>query len=398
MKKRFLIFCDYYLPGFKSGGGVWTLVNLVDRFAEQYDFYIVTRNYDSKGDTQPYTTVATDEWNDVENAKVYYFSPGSMSVSKAAELFREVGPDAVFLNSAFSMPGMKFLTARRKRMVPDVPVIVAPCGEFSAGALSLKPLKKKLFLTYANLVGHYAGVIWKASFDSEKDEIRDVVGKEVDIMVAPDLVPRSILPEYSQDLKPKKEVGAAKFVFISRIVPKKNLGFFLERLLEIEEGTVEFDIIGPPEDAEYWQYCQDLIARLPANISVTVSGGYPWKEALLRVCESHFFVLPTLNENFGYVFIEGLSAGCPLLISDQNVWTDVDEKSLGWRIALDQPEKYVEQIKQCIAMGNEEYSDISRRARQYAVEWIARPEINEATARVLSRALNDGARSVSDGQ
>lgn len=398
MKKRFLIFCDFYLPGFKSGGGVWTLVNLVDRFADQYDFFIVTRNYDSKGDTAAYTTVATDVWNEVENAQVFYFSPGSLSVGKAAELFREVGPDAVFLNSAFSMPGMKLLTARRKRLVPQVPVIVAPCGELSERALSLKPLKKKLFLTYAKLVGHYNGVIWKASFDAEEQEIRDVLGNDIDVMIAPDLVPRSIIPEYSQDRKPFKEEGSAKFVFISRIVPKKNLSFFLELLEEISAGSVEFEIIGPPEDPDYWRQCRKLIGRLPENIKVAVSGSLPWKEALSRAFDSHFFVLPTLNENFGYVFLEGLSAGCPLLISDQNVWTDVDEKGLGWRIPLDRPHEFLEQIKKCIAMDNGEFTEISRRARDYAVEWIARPEINEATARVLSRALDDNARSVSDGR
>jgi glycosyltransferase involved in cell wall biosynthesis len=253
-------------------------------------------------------------------------------------------------------------------------------------------------LTYANLVGHYTGVIWKASFDSEKQEIRDVMGKDVDILVAPDLVPRSIISGYTHDLKPKKEIGSVRFVFISRIVPKKNLAFFLERLLEIDKGYVEFDIIGPPEDLDYWQQCQALIERLPSNIKVNVIGGCPWNEALQYACKSHFFVLPTLNENFGYVFIEGLSAGCPLLISDQNVWTDVDEKALGWRIPLDQPQRFVDQINKCIAMDDDEFSDISRRARQYAVEWIARPEINEATARVLSRALNEEARSVSDGR
>ena len=57
-------------------------------------------------------------------------------------------------------------------MIPEIPVILAPCGELSDGALSLKPLKKKLFLRYAKSVGLYDGVIWKGSFESEKNEIQ----------------------------------------------------------------------------------------------------------------------------------------------------------------------------------------------------------------------------------
>ena len=65
IKKKILVFCDFYLPSIKSGGGMWTVVNLVDRFCDRYDFFVVTRNYDSKGDTVPYTSVETDVWNKV---------------------------------------------------------------------------------------------------------------------------------------------------------------------------------------------------------------------------------------------------------------------------------------------------------------------------------------------
>ena len=391
-----MIFCDFYLPGYKSGGGVWTIVNLVDRFYDRYDIFIVTRNYDSKGDTATYTTVRSDDWNEVENASVFYFSPGTLTLRKTAHLVSEIKPDAIFLNSAFSMPVLKFLSARRCRMISDMPVVVAPCGEFSDGALSIKPLKKQLFLKCAGLIGLFSGVLWKASSDAEKEEILAVAGKGAEIMVAPDLVPRSILPDYSQETKPLKVKGSVKFVFISRVVPKKNVDFLLELLLEIHEGHIELDIIGPAEDQDYLQKCQDLVAQMSPNIDVNFSGGLPWLEALTRVSASHFLVLPTLNENFGYVFLEGLAAGCPLLISDRNMWTDIDERGVGWRIPLERPEQFVKQIERCLAMEDLEYSEMSRRARQYAVDWIARPEIDEATARVLDRVMNS-ARSVTDG-
>lgn len=394
-----MIFCDFYLPGFKSGGGMWTVVNLVDRFCDQYDFFIVTRNYDSKGDKKPFTTVETNEWNTVGNARVFYFAKGGLSLAKTVELVNQVKPDVFFLNSAFGMPVLKFLSARRKRLVGETPVILAPCGDLAKGALSVKPLKKKVFLKYSEFIGLYRGLIWKASFESEKEEIQEVMGPDAEVMVAPDLVPRSIIPDYSQDWKPKKEKGSVKFVFISRLVRKKNISYFLERLLDIRDGDVALDIIGPLEDQTYWKQCQDIISRLPANISVNVTGAYPQqRDALRRVCESHFFAMPTLNENFGYVFIEGLAAGCPLLISDRTVWTDLDEKGVGWRIPLEEPERYIEQIQRCIDMEDAEYRTMSQAARQYALDWLAKPDINEATGRVLDRALNQHTEAVTNGQ
>ena len=169
---------------------MWTVVNLIDRFADRYDFFVVTRNYESKGDRKPYETVRSDAWNTVGNAEVWYFSKDASSVDTIAALVCEVGPDAVFLNSAFSMPVVKFLTARRKGLIDHIPVILAPCGEMSAGARSLKPVKKKLFLFYANTVNLYKDVIWKASFESEKDEIGGVIGRDAEVWIAPDLAPK----------------------------------------------------------------------------------------------------------------------------------------------------------------------------------------------------------------
>ncbi len=387
MKKRFLIFCDSYLPGYRGGGGMWMVVNLVDRFRDKYDFFVITRNHDCKNDSAVYTDVTTNEWNEVSGANVFYISPGSLTTRKVADLSADVRPDAFFLNSVFSMPTRQLLSARRNGLIGGKPVILASCGEMSQHALAIKSGKKKLFLRYAKFRSLYDGVIWKASFDSEADEIRKVMGRDAEVMVAPDLAPRSILPDYRQELKPAKVPGSVRFVFVSRVVPIKNIDFFLERLTAIVEGDVTFDIVGPLENTEYWARCREVISRLPQNLKINAIGALPNADALKRLCEAHFFVLPTLSENFGYVIIEALAAGCPLLISNRTVWNDLEERNVGWSIPLEQPDRYVEQIKRCISMDNEEYEKMSRSARQYALDWLAKPENDDATARVLKRAL-----------
>ncbi len=396
MKKRILVFCDLYLPGKNGGGGMWSVVNLVDRFNDQYDFFIVTRNFDGRSDNAPYTSVKTDEWNAVGDASVFYFSPGTLTTVKAAEIVREVEPAAVFLNSVFSLPVRRFLSARRNGQFGNLPVVLASCGEMSKAALSIRPFKKKLFLKFAQLFSLYNGVIWKGSFEQEADEIREVMGNDVEVMVAPDLIPRSILPDYSQHQKPKKEPGKVSFVMIARVVPIKNVSYFLECLLDIRDGEVDVEIIGPPEDLAYWERCRQIIERLPTNIRINASGALSRSDALTRAVSSHFFTLPTKNENFGYVFLEALAAGCPLLISDRTVWNDIESKNVGWQLPLDDPNKFIEQIRRCIDMDDVEYSKMSRNAREYALEWLARPEIGEATARVLDRAIHGVSKPITN--
>ena len=396
-KKRILVCCDYYLPGFKSGGGMLTVANLVERFGDGYDFFVFTRNHDGPNDRTPYSGVKTGQWNRQAKATVFYASPAKIGPRIIADIVAESQPDAVFLNSAFSKPVRSFLEARRKKLIAEIPAILAPCGELSAGALSLKPLKKKLFLLYARTVGLYDGVIWKGSFEAERKEIYDQIGRDVEVMIAPDLAPRTILPNFDPARKPSKRRGSARFAFLSRISRKKNVHFLLELLRAINDGEIYLDLIGPIEDDRYWQQCEAIIRELPENVHVTPAGGLHQSEALDRLRQSHFFVLPTLHENFGYVFIEALAAGCPILVSENTAWGEVEEKRIGWVMPLESPEAWVERLRGCIEMGTDEYEQMSAKARAFAVEWLGRPEHEEATAAVLERALGLRANAAENG-
>ena len=273
-----MIFCDYYLPGFKSGGGMWTVVNLVDRFKDKYDFFIVTRNHDGKADRKPYADVTTGEWNTVGSAQVFYLTWKNLTVGFFATLLREIKPDIVFLNSVFSKPSINFLRTRKRREFSDLPVIVSPCGELNPATLKLKAAKKGLFLKYAKVMGLYRGVLWRASFDLDADEIRAAIGKDVDVLCAPDLPPKSILPDFDVSDKPAKVPGSVRFVFVSRLVRKKNLHFLIERLSRFDRGEIILDVVGPIEDKEYWKECEAAANGLPENVRLNVVGPLPYPE------------------------------------------------------------------------------------------------------------------------
>lgn len=385
-RKKIMVFCDYYLPGFKSGGGMWTVVNLIERFRDRYDFFVVTRNHDGKADRKPYDQVKTGEWNAVGSAKVFYINARQLTVRAFSDLIKEIKPDIVFLNSVFSTPSITFLRTRKNAQLSRVPVIVSPCGELAGATLKLKATKKSLFLKYAKLTGLYRNVIWRASFESDAQEIRDAIGDDIEIICAPDLPPRTILPDFNLSDKPAKRKGAVRFVFVSRLVRKKNLHYLLDRLSSCTDGEIVLDIVGPIEDKEYWKECEAAARKLPANIKLNVLGPMPYPETLVRMQIAHFFVLPTLTENFGYVFIEALACGCPLLISDRTVWGEVAEKGSGWTVPIEDPAAWNAAIHRCLEMDQEEFSKMAKAAREHALDWLADPKIEDASARLLERA------------
>ncbi len=70
-----LALVHYYLPGFKAGGPVRSISNLVERLGSEFDLRIITADRDFRDDT-PYKDVVIDGWNRIGNAQVYYLSAG----------------------------------------------------------------------------------------------------------------------------------------------------------------------------------------------------------------------------------------------------------------------------------------------------------------------------------
>ncbi|MBR1450401.1 MAG: hypothetical protein IJ591_01660, partial [Lachnospiraceae bacterium] len=69
--RKILILTGRYLPGFRDGGPVRSLVNLTDTFGAEYDFRIMCLDRDH-GDMAPYPDIVLDGYNSVGKAKVWY--------------------------------------------------------------------------------------------------------------------------------------------------------------------------------------------------------------------------------------------------------------------------------------------------------------------------------------
>lgn len=380
---KILVLLGSYLPGYKSGGPIRTIANLVEALGDQYSFYILTRDRDS-GDQAAYAGIVANSWSRVGRAQVYYAAPGTLTLRALRQLCAEVAPDALYLNSFFSPLTIKMLLLRRLGRLPPAPAILAPRGQFAPGALGLKSPKKRAFLTVARAAGLTRGLIWQASSRLEREEIARTIGSSEHIHVASNL---TVFAGAGLDGPPPKRPGAASFVFLSRVSPKKNLRFALERLACLT-GEVRFEIYGPASDPDYWQQCAALIAALPPNVQARLHGPVAHHGVAPALAQAHFFLLPTLGENYGHAIVEALLTGLPAVISNCTPWLELARRHAGWDLPLEDPAGWDAVLRHCVAMPESQYRPLSEAARRFGQEVTQTPQTVHATNALFRLAID----------
>ena len=387
-RRRIVVIANFYLPGSKSGGGTRTIVNTVERLSDRYEFHIITRGYDAGEKGSPYKEVALGEWNDVGKAKVFYLKKHGDLRNVLEQTIEDVKPSLIYANSFFSDLTVRALGMRRLGRLSGISFIVAPCGELSSGALGLKSLKKRAFLRSAIISGLYDGLYWKASSKDEAMEFRELGVKDARIMIAPDMPPAAIFKEFSLDEKPDKRPGDVKLIFLSRFDRKKNLKWFAD-IVRLSEGRASMDVFGNIEDDDYLDEFKTSAESGASGIEFHLRGPLDHSMVPASLFERHFFVLPTLGENFGHVFLEALAAGCPLIISDRTPWNDLIEAGAGWSIPLESPDEWNRVLEHCVRMDDAEYRKMSGNARKYAERFLSDPGIESATVDLFEAAIEN---------
>ena len=378
---------DFYLPGEKVGGPVWTIANMVERLSDRFEFLIASLDRDFMS-TAPYSSVERNAWNRTGKASVFYAS--RLSSRNILRLIRESAPDILYLNSFFWRSTVKTLLLRRLRRIPGIPVVLAPHGEFSDGALEIKARKKRAYIAFARALGLCQNVILHASTAWEEREIRSALGDSCHIQIAPELAPLCFSENADKSPRPVKFPGQLRLVFLSRITPKKNLVQAL-RILRTVPGDIVLDIFGPIEDRSYWRECLREIDHQPSKNQVQYCGIVPHAKVWETLSRYQMFFLPTCGENFGYAILEALTAGCPVVISDRTPWRNLRAQGIGWDVPLDRPDCWQATLREAVAMDHEAYASFSTAAREFARAWTNSPDPERQAVALFERALESGA-------
>jgi len=385
-KPKILIFLAPYLPGMRSGGPVRSVASMIDALSPYYDFFIATRDRDFE-DRKPYDGIVPDQWNRLGPAQVYYAR--RLSTFTLLKIVREVAPDLLYSNGFFCRLTIHVLFLRKLGLLPKVPFVLAPRGEFNPGALGIKSWKKHPFLRVASTIALYDGITLHASCEQERINTGNVLGKcriEVaSLQVAVEVTRRA----REQSIMKHKDPGKASFVCISRVTRMKNIEYLLDRLALLR-GEVTFDLYGPIQERDVWEACQRKIAALPANVRVRYCGELDHANVADVLTAYDFFAMATLGENFGHSIMEALAVGVPVIISDRTPWTDMRRQFAGMDIPLEDVEAWVSGLQWAVDMEHSTYSEFRAGAVKYASQFTLENSVLQHRT-LFDGALNGGA-------
>jgi len=362
-------------PGDEATGPVQSLLGLAGALAGEFRFKVLARerSFGQQGDS-----VKPESWVrhgplDILWCRMTTFGPSGFS-----SIMRSNPHDILMLNGffdpEFTIPA---LILRRLGLVPRRPTILAPRGEFSAGALDLKRARKQAYLLAARGLGLVDDVWLHATSEQEADEIRSGCAWARNIVVAPNIRTLGPLPQAA----PRTEDSRLRIVFLSRIDRKKNLDYAIRVLSKIRT-PVTFDIFGPVNDTAYWTECEELMRRLPAHVEARHRGSIRNANVPSTLAGYDLFLLPTRGENFGHAIFDALEVGLPVLISDQTPWRDLERIGAGWSLPLADPDRFASTIDRLGALEPSERDALRRAARS-----LAEVSLQESDAVARTRAM-----------
>jgi glycosyltransferase involved in cell wall biosynthesis len=354
MAKNILVFIDWYLPGYRAGGPIQSVASMASRLP--YNFWIVTSSHDHQC-TAPYAGVPLGQWiRRGSNEHVMYLPPGGLTDKVLVEVLRTHQFSYFYINSIFS----RSFALRPLRYLLSCGLgsraVVAPRGMLKTGALSVKRVRKLVFLQYARMAGLFDDITWHATNAAEANEIRRHFPKAYRICVAANL-PRAT--EHSQAIH-IKQAGVLRMVAVARVSKEKNIVNGIRYLRNLPPSVqASWDVYGPEPDAAYRAACQNEAKRVSAGI--TFKGPIPPAEIASVLGAYDFFYLPTLGENYGHAIAEALQGGVPVIVSDRTPWQCVVPARAGWTVPL-REEAFAAVLRRCAEMNQDEYQEYRHNA------------------------------------
>ncbi|MCB1249688.1 MAG: glycosyltransferase [Acidimicrobiales bacterium] len=363
MALRLGVVSEFWAPAERAGGARSTARALAAM--GDVEAFVVAGDRDV-GDTEPWPASVrpppdADGWSRLDGHRVRYVGWDRAGRATAMATLAEVAPDVVYLPSLLAPGSRAVLRAVATRRLA-VPVVVAPEGELHPGAMAHHRGRKEAYLRALRVGGVLGRVWWRAADDEELAQIVAAGAPEDRCVVAPDLLGPAPGATPSSSPPAPKRPGSARAVFVGSIVPKKGVPTLLDRAWTLRHD-LQLDLYGPVVDPAVGAAMDAVLARCEADVRWRHHGAVPHAVVLDELAHADVLVLPTAGENYGYVVVEALEAGCAVLTSDATPWHDLEASGCGWALPIDEAARWTACLAEVLTWDDGERRRIRAAAR-----------------------------------
>jgi len=306
------ILVDYFFPAYLAGGPVKSTHALAKFLSSnKYEVRVFTRANDSNCSQN--FNLSVSDYILLGNVRPVYIN-SRFKVLLIKKLLMAVISECnvIYINSFFSLYFSIIPLLFFKIFSKDsVTLVLAPRGELSHAALSIKKNKKLFYLNFFKLLRLHKSIIFHATSDDESIEIGRIFPNSEIINIQN--LNQNVCCNIISNVVRKKSAKSLNLVYFSRITQKKNLLWFLQ-LINSLKININLDVIGPYDSEKYYVSC---LNELNVNSLHSIRFLGPVNSLAFPLANNsyNFFVLPTLGENFGHAILESILHKLPVLIS-----------------------------------------------------------------------------------
>ena len=213
-----------------------------------------------------------------------------------------------------------------------VPYLVGIHGMLDDWSMKQKSLKKRLYLAIKGrrFLEQAAAVHCTAQAEREQSEKWYPKGRPVVLPLIFDLEEYIDLPgpqlarQAFASVIPSTDEPV--LLFLSRLHPKKQVDLLIEAAGELRRRGVAFKLlIAGTGDEPYEAQLRQLVKERALTEQIAFVGFVTGKEKVSLYQAAHLFVLPTHQENWGFVLLESLACGTPVITTKGvDIWPELE--------------------------------------------------------------------------
>lgn len=264
------------------------------------------------------------------------------------------------------------VSARCACLRHDRPYVLMPHGMLDPYSLSVKALKKAIYLQFleSRNIARARLMIYTTS---EEERLAALAGLP--------LPPGALVPlgarassASTDDLRsqflarfPQAE-GKRRLLFLGRLHPKKGIDRILNALQAVRRSIPDvLLIVAGDGEAQYTQDIRQLISSLALDDHVLFVGHLDGELKWASFAAAELFLLPSRQENFAITVAEAMQMGVPVVITDKvNTWPYVEEAGAGLVLAHRDIKVLLPRAIETLLMDDAMRSRMAVQGRRYA--------------------------------